>query len=125
MPMTPLWISTRPCIPAGSALPSWHADRFAANLKMIEMNSMTVEGDTVIVDGAVSSKPLATWRLKALSGRVTMCFENGEIKQGKPSPRTTNPFNMMREDMGAYAGTHSARRWPARDGDSPRAPQVR
>jgi ketosteroid isomerase-like protein len=79
----------------------WHKDRFAANLKMIKMNSMTVDGDTVVVDGAVSSKRLAAWRLKALSGRVTMKFENGKIKSGKLAPRMTNPFNMMREDMGA------------------------
>ena len=30
-----------------------------------------------------------------------MRFENGKIKYGKLSPRMTNPFNMMREDMGA------------------------
>jgi len=65
------------------------------------MNSMTVDGDTVTVDGAVASKRLAAWRLKALSGRVTMRFEDGKIKQGKLSPRMTNPFNMMREEMGA------------------------
>ena len=51
----------------------WHKDRFAADLKMIKMNSMTVDGDTVTVDGAVSSKRLAAWRLKALSGRVVTC----------------------------------------------------
>ena len=79
----------------------WHKDRFAANLRMIKMNSMTVNGDTVVVDGAVSSKRLAAWRLKAISGRVTMRFENGKIKLGKLAPRMTNPFNMMREEMGA------------------------
>ena len=79
----------------------WHKDRFEANLQMIKMNSMTVDGDTVVVDGAVSSKRLAAWRLKALSGRVTMKIENGKIKYGKLAPRMTNPFNMMREDMGA------------------------
>ena len=78
----------------------WHKDRFAADLRLIKMNSMTVDGDTVTVDGAVASKRLAAWRLKALSGRVTMRFEDGKIKQGKLSPRMTNPFNMMREEMG-------------------------
>ncbi|HTT61261.1 MAG TPA: nuclear transport factor 2 family protein [Bryobacteraceae bacterium] len=79
----------------------WHKDRFAADLKMLKMSSMTVDGDTVVVDGAVTSKRLAAWRLKSLSGRVTMKFENGKIKYGKLAPRMTNPFNMMREDMGA------------------------
>ena len=79
----------------------WLKDRFDADLKMIKMNSITADGDTVVVDGAVTSKRLAAWRLKALSGRVTMKFENGKIKYGKLAPRMTNPFNMMREDMGA------------------------
>lgn len=79
----------------------WHKDRFEADLKMVKMNSITVNGDTVVVDGAVTSKRLAAWRLKSLSGRVTMKFENGKIKYGKLAPRMTNPFNMMREDMGA------------------------
>jgi hypothetical protein len=100
-PTTPQWISTRPSIPGRQGITDWHKDRFAAELKMIKMNSMTVDGDTVVVDGAVSSKRLAAWRLKALSGRVTMKFENGKIKFGKLAPRMTNPFNMMREDMGA------------------------
>lgn len=79
----------------------WHKDRFDADLKMVKMNSITVKDDTVVVDGAVTSKRLAAWRLKSLSGRVTMKFENGKIKYGKLAPRMTNPFNMMREDMGA------------------------
>ena len=79
----------------------WHKDRFEADLKMVKMNSITVKDDTVTVDGAVTSKRLAAWRLKSLSGRVTMKFENGKIKYGKLAPRMTNPFNMMREDMGA------------------------
>jgi ketosteroid isomerase-like protein len=79
----------------------WHKDRFEADLKMVKMNSITVKDDTVVVDGAVTSKRLAAWRLKSLSGRVTMKFENGKIKYGKLAPRMTNPFNMMREDMGA------------------------
>jgi ketosteroid isomerase-like protein len=84
------------------AITDWHKDRFAADLKMVKMNSMTVDGDTVTVDGAVASKRLAAWRVKALSGRVTMRFEDGKIKAGKLSPRMTNPFNMIREDMGAW-----------------------
>ncbi len=84
------------------AISDWHKDRFAAELKMVKMNSVTVDGDTVTVDGAVASKRLAAWRVKALSGRVTMKFEDGKIKAGKLSPRMTNPFNMIREDMGAW-----------------------
>ena len=79
-----------------------HKDRFAADLKMVKKNSISVDGDTVTIDGAITSKRLSAWRVKALSGRVTILFANGKIKNGKLSPRMTNPFNMIREDMGAW-----------------------
>jgi ketosteroid isomerase-like protein len=84
------------------AITDWHKDRFAADLKMVKKNSVSVDGDTVTIDGAISSKRLSAWRVKALSGRVSIRFENGKIKNGKLSPRMTNPFNMIREDMGAW-----------------------
>src|SRR6266567_2502922 len=54
------------------AVTDWHKDRFEADLKLVKTNSITEEGDTVVVDGAVASKRLAAWRVKAVSGRVTM-----------------------------------------------------
>jgi ketosteroid isomerase-like protein len=84
------------------AITDWHKDRFAADLKMVKKNSVSVDGDTVTIDGAITSKRLSAWRVKALSGRVTILFANGKIKNGKLSPRMTNPFNMIREDMGAW-----------------------
>ena len=84
------------------AITDWHKDRFAADLKMIKMNTLNVDGDTVTIDGAVSSKRLSAWRVKALSGRLTMRFADGKIMAGKLAPRMTNPFNMIREDMGAW-----------------------
>jgi ketosteroid isomerase-like protein len=84
------------------AITDWHKDRFAADLKMVKKNSISVDGDTVTIDGAITSKRLSAWRVKALSGRVTILFANGKIKNGKLSPRMTNPFNMIREDMGAW-----------------------
>jgi ketosteroid isomerase-like protein len=83
------------------AITEWHKDRFAADLKMIKLNSITANGETVIVDGVIASKRLAAWRVKSASGRVTMVFADGKIQSGKLAPRLTNPFNVMREDMGA------------------------
>jgi hypothetical protein len=84
------------------AIEAWHKDRFEANLKMVNLKSITVKGDTVVVDGTVSSKRLAAWRIKQLNGRVTMRFVDGKIRNGKLSPRMTNPFNTLREEMGAW-----------------------
>src|SRR5579863_3792876 len=77
------------------AITDWHKDRFEADLKLIKTNSITADGDTVVVEGAVTSKRLAAWRVKALSGRVTMRFVDGKIQAGKLAPRMTNPFNMI------------------------------
>jgi ketosteroid isomerase-like protein len=83
------------------AVTDWHKDRFAANLKLIRLNSITVKGDTVVVDAVASSKRLAAWKLKSISGRVTMRFADGKITSGKLAARMSNPINMMRENMGA------------------------
>jgi ketosteroid isomerase-like protein len=83
------------------AITDWHKDRFAADLKLVKLNSITADGDTVIVDGAIASKRLAAWRVNAVSGRVTMRFADGKIQSGKLAPRMTNLINMIREDMGA------------------------
>jgi ketosteroid isomerase-like protein len=74
----------------------WHKDRFAANLRMVRLDSITVHGDTVLVDGAAASKRLAAWKINALNGRITIRFEDGKIKQGKLAPRLTNPIDLLR-----------------------------
>ena len=83
------------------AITEWHKDRFDADLKLVKLNSITADGNTVVVEGAIASKRLAAWRVKAVSGKVTMRFLDGKIQSGKLAPRMTNPFNMIREDMGA------------------------
>jgi hypothetical protein len=83
------------------AITDWHKDRFAANLKLVRLNKITVNGDTVVVDAVATSKRLAAWKVKAISGRVTIRFADGKIISGKLAARMTNPINMLREDMGA------------------------
>jgi len=63
------------------SIEQWHTDRFEADAKIENVESMRVNGDTVIVDAAVSSKQLAAWRIRSISGRLTVRFENGKIKE--------------------------------------------
>jgi len=84
------------------AITDWHKDRFAADLKMLRLNNISVNGDTVVVDAVASSKRLAAWKVKSISGRVTMRFADGKIKSGKLAGRMSNPLNMLREDMGTW-----------------------
>jgi hypothetical protein len=83
------------------AITDWHKDRFAADLRLVRLNNISVNGDTVVVDAVASSKRLAAWKVKSISGRVTLRFVDGKIKSGKLAARMSNPINMMREDMGA------------------------
>jgi len=84
------------------AITDWHKDRFAADLKMLRLNNISVNGDTVVVDAVASSKRLAAWKVKSISGRITMRFADGKIKSGKLAGRMSNPLNMLREDMGTW-----------------------
>jgi len=65
----------------------WHVDRFEADARIESVESIRVNGDTVIIDAAVSSKQLSTWRITGLSGRLTVRFQNGKIKEFELSRR--------------------------------------
>lgn len=84
------------------AVIDWHKERFEADLKMLRLNSISVKGDTVTVDGVATSKRLVAWKAKSIAGRVTLRFADGKIKSGKLAARMTNPLNMLREDMGTW-----------------------
>lgn len=81
-----------------AAIEEWHKERFAADLKMVRLNSITVKGDTVLVDGIISSTRLASWKIKSLGGRLTVLFEDGKIKHGKVNAKASNPFKFMHSE---------------------------
>ena len=59
----------------------WHVDRFEADARIERVESMRVNGDTVIIDAAVSSKQLAAWRIPSISGQLTVRFQDTKIKE--------------------------------------------
>jgi len=81
------------------AIEQWHADRFGADLRIKRIEAVRVIGDTVTVDAVVSSKRLAAWKMNSLSGRVTVRFESGKIKECKLSPRMGNPIDLIRGEL--------------------------
>jgi len=81
------------------AIEQWHTDRFGADLRIKRVESLRVNGDTVTVDAVVSSKRLAAWKMNSLSGRVTVRFEDGKIKECKLSPRMGNPIDLIRGEL--------------------------
>lgn len=61
----------------------WHKARFAADLRIVRLEKLTVEGNTVILAAVVTSKRLKAWRLDSIRGTVTTLFEGSKIKDLK------------------------------------------
>jgi hypothetical protein len=75
---------------------AWHRDRFAANLRIVRLESLTVRENTVVIDAVVASDRLAAWKIGSLSGRVTLRFESGRIAAATLAPRMMSPIDMVR-----------------------------
>jgi ketosteroid isomerase-like protein len=74
------------------AIAEWHRDRFAAGFQIVDIEGVTVEGSTVIVEASIASGRLRTWKINKLSGRATVRVENGQIKEARLAPKMYNPF---------------------------------
>jgi ketosteroid isomerase-like protein len=61
----------------------WHKARFAADLRVLRLEKLTVEGNTVVVAAVVTSKRLKAWKLNTIRGTVTTLFEGTKIKDLK------------------------------------------
>jgi len=74
------------------AIEQWHKDRFAADLRVIRVDEVRTQGDTVIVDAVATSKVAKTWRFDSVAGTATFVFQQGKIKEVKFGLRTTMPL---------------------------------
>jgi ketosteroid isomerase-like protein len=61
----------------------WHKARFAADLRVLRVEKLTVEGNTVVLAAVVTSKRLKAWKLNTVRGTVTTLFEGSKIKDLK------------------------------------------
>jgi ketosteroid isomerase-like protein len=75
-----------------AAIEDWHKDRFAANLKILRMDQITADGDTVTVDLNVTSNRLQFFKIANLDGRATMRLADGKIKELSFGLRLYDPF---------------------------------
>ena len=58
----------------------WHKARFAADLKLIRLDRVEVQGSVAVVEGIATSARLRAWRVKSVNGKVTAAFEGPTIK---------------------------------------------
>ena len=75
-----------------TALEEWHKERFAADLTILRVDSVTVDGDEVTIDLMLASNRLKFFRINSLAARATVRLENGLIRHAHFGPRFTDPF---------------------------------
>lgn len=73
------------------SIEEWHKDRFAAGLKILRVDGMSIDGDVATVRVTVTSKRLAAWRMPSLGGIVTVKFQDGKIHGTKFAAKSINP----------------------------------
>jgi hypothetical protein len=65
------------------ALQEWHQARFKANLTFTSVDSTTIDGDTVRIEGVVTSNRLRAWRIGSVSGSVSFRIHGGKIAEAR------------------------------------------
>ncbi|MCB0077587.1 MAG: nuclear transport factor 2 family protein [Anaerolineales bacterium] len=59
-----------------SAVEEWHKGRFKAELEIIDVKSVeSLDENTVVLQGAATSKRLKRWRINQLQGTATFSFD--------------------------------------------------
>ncbi|HTB20207.1 MAG TPA: nuclear transport factor 2 family protein [Bryobacteraceae bacterium] len=74
-----------------SSIEEWHKDRFAAGLKILRVDGVSIQGEIATVRITVTSKRLAAWRMPSLAGIVTVTFQGGKIHGTKFAAKSINP----------------------------------
>lgn len=86
----------------------WHRDRFAADLRVIRVDNISSDRDTVTVDVVITSKKLKPHKVDSLGGRITVRLERGAMKdvrfalrkQGKAGAEESGDEGLYRSFVG-------------------------
>ena len=76
------------------ALETWHKERFSADLHLVRLERMTVEHDRIVIEAVGTSNRLRAWKIASISGRVTLSFEGGKIREARFAARM-GPLEML------------------------------
>lgn len=75
-----------------TAIRQWHEDRFQADLRIVEIEDIQIEGDSVTVSTVIRSNRLLDWKIPQLSGYAKAKVENGKILELTFGLNVTNPL---------------------------------
>jgi len=79
---------------ARAAIREWHEDRFAADVKLLRIDGVTVQGDTVVAQVVVTSRRLRFFRMDEVKGTVTFRVAEGRFKDAVLSARKGMPSHL-------------------------------
>lgn len=65
------------------AVEQWHKDRFAADLRVVSVEGIAVDGDTAVADVVITSNRLKGFKVPRLPARVTMHFHDGKVREAR------------------------------------------
>ncbi len=71
------------CYQGRPAIEEWHKDRFTADLRVLRVDDVLVQGDTVIVNAVVTSKKLQRWKMPNARGKIVLTFQGDKIKEAR------------------------------------------
>ena len=73
-----------------SEIEGWHKDRFAADLRLVRVDAITADGDSVTVDAVGTSKKLRAWRINNINGVISIQFQGDKIRDLKFNARLSS-----------------------------------
>lgn len=76
-------------------LEEWHQARFDADLHVVRIDDIFSDGDSVTVEGVVTSNRLKAWRVGTLSGRAKFQIREGKIASLELGMRAYNPLELF------------------------------
>jgi ketosteroid isomerase-like protein len=63
------------------ALRTWIQDRFDANLRIVKLRGIDMEGEKAILRGEIDSDRIRAWPASGISGIMTIAFEGDLFKE--------------------------------------------
>jgi len=65
------------------SIEQWHKDRFAADFRLLSLEEIEVNGDTVTIRGVATSRKLKAFKINTLGGKGTFLIQAGKIKKAQ------------------------------------------
>ena len=80
--------------PGIKQIEQWHKDRFKGGMRLVEIEDMEFQGNTLIVNAVVTSPRLKLVRIKDLRGTGTFVIEEGKFKEYRMELRKGYRFHI-------------------------------